>query len=334
MKGVVAQQDAKPRIAAAFSHYTAYLLDPSVGKPILCVFGPTGSGKTYSLEMCARAAQLPFSVVGGAGISPAGYKGLTLRDLVSQHFLKFRSEQGVIFVDEMDKWCHGSQAQHGQPDREQVALGLSRQGETLRLVEGEQIIFTEEAKDWRRLREPESHILLPGDPIPEEGDIETEGTPREFDTSHTFWIFAGAFVGIEKLIADRQGQNQIPTEDIWEYADPRDFVKFGMMEEFANRISLWSWTKRLTQDEIVQILEMQDRPRWERLFEMMGCELKLDTGAFAACANTAYEHKTGPRGAKGWFQHVMYEVMSQASEHHLAVVRVDGRVMHTGRLDL
>jgi ATP-dependent Clp protease ATP-binding subunit ClpX len=333
LKSVVGQSDSKPRLAAAFSHYTAYLEDAGVGKPILCVFGPTGSGKTYSLEMCARAAGLPFSVVGGAGISPAGYKGLTLRDLISQHYMKYRSEEGVVFIDEVDKWCQGSQAQHGQPDREQVALGLSRQGESLRLIEGERIVFTDEAKDWRGLRdEASAHILLPGERAEE--DSETSGTPKEFDTGQTFWIFAGAFVGIEAVIASRQGQNQIPSEDIWEHGDPRDFVRYGMMEEFANRISLWAWTKRLTQSEIVEVMELQDRPRWERLFEIMGCELDLDTGAFSACANTAYEQKTGPRGAKGWFQHVMYEVMSQASERHLEHIRVDGHVMHTGRLVL
>jgi ATP-dependent protease Clp ATPase subunit len=294
-----------------------------VGKPILCVFGPTGSGKTYALEMCARAADFPFSVVGGAGISAAGYKGLTLRDLISQHFMTFRQEEGVIFIDEIDKWCRGAMVHQGEPDREQIGLGLAKQGESLRMVEGERLTFIDEAKDWAGLRQET-----------EEGDEDNvSGIPREFDTGRSFWVFAGAFVGLEQVIAERQGQNQIPTEDIWEHSDPKDFIRYGMMEEFSNRISLWAWTKRLLQDEMVQIMEIQDRPRWEKLFEIMGCKLVLDTGAFASCANLAHEQKSGPRGAKTWFQHVMYEVMSKASEMHLDHVRVDGHVMQTGRLD-
>src|SRR6267378_2705746 len=54
MKGVIGQEDLKPRLAASFSHYTGFLDDPAVGKPVLLVFGPTGSGKTWAVEICAK----------------------------------------------------------------------------------------------------------------------------------------------------------------------------------------------------------------------------------------------------------------------------------------
>lgn len=307
---VVGQDSLKPKLAHAFSHYTAFLDDHSVGKALPLIYGPSGAGKTYSIELCAEIAELPMTAVGGGGVSPAGYKGTTLRDLITQHFLEHRVNEGVIFVDEVDKWTKGYLAQQGKPDSEAVAIGLSKQAESLRYMEHESISFVDEGKDYEELK------------------------GAAFDTGGIFWIFAGAFTGLVPLIQSRTGQEQIAHEDIWSHAEPADFVKFGIQEEFANRISVWAHVKELKGHEVVKILDQQDRPKWERLFEVLGCKLILEPGALAAASTVAIQGGRGSRGAKMLLNKVMGDVYSAAGEHGLTTVTVDSKVMYQGHLEI
>lgn len=307
---VMGQDEVKPKLAHAFSHYTAFLDSPEVGKPLPLIYGPSGAGKTFSIELCASISGLDLTTIGGGGVSAAGYKGTTLRDLVTQHFVRYSSDQGVIFVDEIDKWCKGYLAQHEKPDPEVVATNLSKQSESLRYVEKEVIDFIDEGKDIEAI------------------------SGESFDTSKTFWIFAGAFTGLDNTIKSRTGQEQISGDDIWEHAEPLDFVKYGMVEEFANRISVWAWVRPLTASQIMDILRYQDVPKWEALFTMIGCKLDLDPSALAAAANTAFQNKRGPRGAKMYLNRVLGDVYSESDQRHLTSVRVDGHTMMAGRLEL
>ncbi len=285
---VIGQRELKPKLAHAFSHYTAFMEDAAVGRPTLLVYGPSG-----------------------AGASPAGYKGTTLRDLMTQHYMaaEYR-EEGVVFLDEIDKTCRASMAQHGGDDRDKVGVGVGLQHELLRMIEHERIEFIDEAKDIEEL----------------------EG--RSVDTGRLMFAFAGAFGGLDGIIRQRTGQEQIAIEDIWEHAEVPDFVRYGMVEEFALRISSYGWVRRLNSHELVSILNAQEVPRWHRLFQFLECELELDPGAVATCAAHAFEHQSGPRGARMMFQRVMGDVYSEAGRHQLARVRVDSQTMVHGHLIL
>lgn len=307
---VVGQPDMKPKLAYIFSHYTAFLDDPATGKPLPLIYGPSGAGKTYAIELCCNIAGLPWSAIGGSGVSAAGYKGTTLRDLITQHFMDAQTDRGVIYIDEMDKWCAGFLKQYGQADAEALGLGLNKQAECLRYVEHEVVDFTDEAKDIKALK------------------------GKQFDTGKTLWIFSGAFVGLDQVVKHRTGQEQITTDDIWEHAEPPDFIRYGMIEEFANRISAWTWVRPLNSSEILTILETQDVPQWNRLFEFINCELRLDRGALATAAGLAIHNKRGPRGAKMYLRRVLGDVYAQAGRLHLPHVEVDGRVMTQGRLEV
>jgi ATP-dependent Clp protease ATP-binding subunit ClpX len=307
---VVGQSDMKPKLAYIFSHYTAFLDDPSTGKPLPLLYGPSGAGKTYAIELCCRISDLPLSSIGGAGTSPAGYKGTTLRDLITQHYMDAQSDEGIIYIDEVDKWCRGFMTQYEKADPETIGMNLNKQAECLRYVEHEIVDFTDEAKDIKALK------------------------GKRFDTGRTLWIFSGAFVGLDHVVKNRTGQEQITTDDIWEHAEPPDFIRYGMIEEFANRISAWAWVKALDSSEILTILEQQDVPQWLRLFEFIGCKLILDRGALANVAGLALHNKRGPRGAKMYLRRVLGDVYSQAGKYHLTEVKVDGQVMTQGRLDI
>lgn len=307
--GVVGQEDLVRKLKSAFSQYTLYLDEPDVQRPIVLVYGPSGSGKTFTVEALGRACDLPFTPVSSASVSPPSYKGLTLRDLLIQHWKNYDTDEGVLFLDEIDKWCRGSIA-NGTPDSETLSNGIRTQAEVLRYVEMESIRFIDEARD--------------------DEDIEK----ITFETRNLFWIMAGAFVGLDKVIKKRLQNVHFPEEDVWLHAQPADFIAYGMVPELANRITTWAWVKPLTRQQIMEILRTQELPKWIRRFEALDCELDLDAGALGMCANWAYEAKTGARGAAAIMRRAMDDIFYEASKLHKDYVRVDANTVRSGRLEV
>lgn len=309
---VVGQADMRRKLVSAFSQYTLYLDDSSAQRPLVLIYGPSGSGKTYAVEKLGRACGLPFTAVSSASISPPSYKGLTLRDLLIQHWENHGTDEGVIFLDEVDKWCRGSIMASGEqaPDNETLSNGLRTQAEVLRYMEMESIRFIDDSKDLEEL----------------EGVV--------FDTSRIFWVMAGAFVGLEKVIKGRLHNVHFPDEDVWVHAQPVDFIKYGMMAELAGRVGTWGWVKPLTRMQIMEILDHQEVPRWNRRFQAIECELILEPGALGMCANLAYESKTGARGAASLMRRAMDDIFYEASKHQRTSVTVDANTMRSGHLNL
>lgn len=306
---VVGQDDMRRKLVSAFSQYTLYLDDRSAQRPIVLIYGPSGSGKTYAVEKLGKACGLPFTAVSSASISPPSYKGLTLRDLLVQHWETHQTDEGVIFLDEIDKWCKGS-ISGGNADTETLSNGIRTQAEVLRYIEMESIRFIDDSKDLEEL----------------EGVV--------FDTSKILWILAGAFVGIEQTIKSRLRNSHYPEEDVWVHAQPVDFVKYGMLAELANRVGTWAWTKPLTRMQILEILQSQEVPRWLRRFEAIECELEILPGALGMCANHAFETKTGARGAASIMRRAMDDIFYEASKRNLEFVRVDTNTIRSGRLEV
>jgi ATP-dependent Clp protease ATP-binding subunit ClpX len=305
---VVGQEEMCRKLVSAFSQYTLYLDDESAQRPTVLIYGPSGSGKTFAVEKLGKACGLPFTAVSSASISPPSYKGLTLRDLLIQHWENFGTDEGVIFMDEVDKWCRGS-IQGGGADPETLSNGMRTQAEVLRYIEMETIRFIDDSKDLEEL----------------EGVV--------FDTRKVFWIFAGAFVGMEQVIKQRLHNVHYPEEDIWVHAQPADFVRYGMLAELANRVGTWAWTKPLTRMQIRDILALQELPRWVKRFDALDCELTLDAGALGRCANFAFEQKTGARGAASLLRRAMDDIFYEASKRKLASVFVDANTVQSGKLE-
>jgi ATP-dependent Clp protease ATP-binding subunit ClpX len=308
VKDVVGQDDMRRKLVSAFSQYTLYLDDESAQRPLVLIYGPSGTGKTYTIEKLGKACGLPFTAVSSASISPPSYKGLTLRDLLIQHWENHGTDEGIIFLDEVDKWCRGSVA-GAQPDPETLSNGLRTQAEVLRYVEMESIRFIDDSKDLEEL----------------EGVI--------FDTRNILWVLAGAFVGIEGTIKRRLHNPLIPEEDVWQHALPNDFVAYGMLPELSNRVGTWAWTRPLTMMQMMEILTIQEVPRWQRRFQAIGCELELDAGALGQCVQFAFRLKTGARGAVSLLRRSMDDIFFEASKQKRSHVHVNANTVMTGRLE-
>jgi ATP-dependent Clp protease ATP-binding subunit ClpX len=320
LDSLVGQDDLRVKLASTFFQYLLYLHEPEAGRPNLLVYGRSGSGKTYAVQQCVQAAGLPVTMPSAASLAPPGFRGRVFVDVLIDHWRRWKTDYGIIFLDEVDKWCGGSAKQNSKKSADQSRVsselemgGIALQQELLRTIEGELVTFTDDAKDVEELENV------------------------AFDTSHIFWIFGGAFVGLDRVIRQRLHNTYLPEEESWENAIPADFKSYGMTAELADRVSTWAWTKPLKVSQMMEILRDQDGPRWRRRFEAIGCVLELDVGALGACATHAWEMREGPRVARAMLNRSMDDVLALSSRHRAealdwdGAVRVDASVVRSGR---
>jgi len=293
---LVGQDDLRLKLASTFYQYLAFLHEPEAGRPNLLVYGRSGSGKTYAIQQCIAAAGLPVTMPSAASLAPPGFRGRVFVDVLIDHWRRWKTDYGVIFLDEIDKWCAGAAKQNSRKpaDSSKVSSelemgGIALQQELLRTIEGELVTFTDDAKDVEDLE-----------------DV-------VFDTGHVFWIFGGAFVHLDRYVRHRLRNTHLSEEEAWEHAVPEDFKGYGMTHELADRISTWAWTKPLKEVQMAQILREQDVPRWVRRFAMLDIELRLEAGAIGACSQHAWQMQEGPRVARAMLNRGMDDILAHAS---------------------
>lgn len=306
---VIGQEDLKVKLTSAFSQYTLFLEDESAGRPIVCVYGESGSGKTFAVELLAKYSGLPVTIASAASLSPPSYKGTTLQDLLVKHWIAYHTDVGVLYLDEIDKWCAGS-VKGMDRNPESLSNGVRSQHEILRYVEAEEVGFIDIARDIDEL----SGVV--------------------FNSKRMLWVLSGAFVGLPGVIRRRLGNQHLNAEEVWEQAQPDDFIRYGMVDELAKRVQTWAWTKPLNALDLVEILKTQELPRWIRRFEAIGCKLTLDHSALATCALHAYEEHIGARGAVQLLQRSMGDIFYQVSKQGLKQFTVDHNAITTGRIEI
>ena len=146
----------------------------------------------------------------------------------------------------------------------------------------------------------------------------------QIDTTNILFICGGAFVGLDKIIADRVGNKGIgfnseiagPTStdenDLLRQVLPQDLNAFGMIPEFIGRTPVITRTQALDEDDLVRILT---EPRnaivkqYRRMFQLEGTELEFDDDALSEIARLALARKTGARGLRSICEDVLQQTM-------------------------
>ena len=124
---VVGQEPAKKALAVAvYNHYkrirahgtlqTAEQKAESVeiAKSNILLIGPTGCGKTYLAQTLAKRLNVPFAVADATALTEAGYVGedvenILLKLIQAADYDVKRAEQGIIYIDEVDKIARKSE---------------------------------------------------------------------------------------------------------------------------------------------------------------------------------------------------------------------------------